>query len=572
MTGTTNPSLRPSEDAAGGVRARQLLAPLYGEAPALESGEAAEFEATRDLLVDWVEEPDGAELPDAMRATLLDHAFKRQGEASTISPLGGAVWLRRGGKGRVVAFSSHFQAFAGDLLMLPAGSRAEVRLPDGSSIMLKDHSRFIVGRIGGKDQGRLLAGRLYAWVEHQVRAAFRIATPLGMAAVVGTEFDLNLENHGECRLLVAKGQVNFETLPGKAPGGKTMTEVTKNRMYRCSESGGHVERLSRREVRRELAWIHGAPPPRRGRALLVILAILAMAGVGFFLARKDKTAGPDSASPAAATPKLTSRKDALAIAPLSSLMNGSIRVRTKFTQLWSSAGSATMLWKVLEASKEKGARISLFLEEISMADDQSLIAAGLAGRRFEYFVSPDGKQIRLTSGDSNPIRDMELKILFSLLATNDITWFHRRPSAIPGQQGTLEGKMSESGHPAAFLTYRRQPHFVGYAKREGFEMALLESAFTVSMGGGMAVRDISQPPATLRLLMDSLAVEGKGHYWADAQSGRIVAIEIVYRPLTLQGRMQIHAPGRPVTEQTQVIPENPKDIGHMTTTIEYLAQ
>lgn len=572
MTGTTNPSLRPSEDTAGDVRARQLLAPLYGEAPTLESGEAADFEATRDLLVDWVEEPEGAELPDAMRATLLERAFERREDASTISPLGGAVWLRRGGKSRVLAFSSPFQAFPGDLLMLPAGSRAEVRLPDGSSLMLKDHSRFVVGQIGGKDQGRLLAGRLYAWVEHQVRAAFRIATPLGMAAVVGTEFDLNLETHGECRLLVAKGQVNFQTLPGKTPGGKTMTEVTKNRMYRCSESGGHVERLSRREVRRELAWVHGAPPPRRGRALLVILAILAMAGAGFFLARKEKNAGPDSASPAAATPKLTSRKDALAIAPLSSMMNGSIRVRTNFTQMWTKAGSATMLYKVMEGSKEKGVRMSVVIESISLTEDPLNVAAGLIGKQLEYSVSPDGTQINLASTDGKPIKDTELKMLFAFIAISDITWLHRRSSVAPGQQGTHERRVSVSGHPAAFLTDRMQPRFAGYAKRQGEELALIESEYLVQMGGGLPVTDISRPPATMRLMMDSLSVKGKMQYWVDAQSGRIAAIDMTHHALEMRGRMQIRVPGRPLTEQAQFSPENPDEHGIVSTTFEYLPQ
>jgi len=569
MTGLTNPPLHPSEEDSGET-ARHFLAPLYGEVPAPDSREAAEFEATRDLLVDLIEEPAGAEWTDGARARLLERAFERRDEACTVAPLGGTVRLRRESAGGAIAFSSSFQAFPGDLLTLPAGSRAEVRMPDGSSILLKDRSRFVVGRIGGKVQGRLQAGRLYAWVEHQVRAAFRIATPLGTAAVVGTQFDLNLENHGECRLLVAKGQVNFETLPGIALGGGKRVEVAKNRMLRCSRTEDRLERLSPREIRRELGWVHGVPAPRRGRALLLILAILVIVGAGFFLMRSGGIFGANLISPAEDTQSMTGRQEALAIPPLSSMINESFRIRCNFAHMWTTEGSATMLCKVLEARPDSGAKFSVFLESIYLAQDPLGVVPGLTGRRFEYSVSPDGKQIRLASSDGKPIQDTELKTIFTLLLSGDISWFHQGGPVAPGQQATREARMSASGHPGAFLSFHTVPRFVGYAKHNGMEMALIESPLTVRMGGGLPVVDVPRPPATMRLLMDSFDVEGKALFWADPKSGRITGIEATYYPGPMRGRMQIYTPGRPVAEQAQFYPRDPKDVANMTTTIEYL--
>ncbi len=108
---------------------------------------------------------------------------------------------------------------AGARLLLDEGSRAELRLEDGSTLALTDGAAVDVGDLPG--EVRLEHGRCVAEVAPQYGRRFLIATPTGEISVIGTRFMVAASaqstevsvDHG--RVAVARAGQRIELAPGQ---------------------------------------------------------------------------------------------------------------------------------------------------------------------------------------------------------------------------------------------------------------------------------------------------------------------------------------------------------------------
>jgi hypothetical protein len=283
--------------------ARDLLAPIYGEAPTLESGEAASFEATRDLVGDWMRPTAGdAGMSMGARQAVLARAMSTA-PAATVSALMGHVMIRRAGASESFPLGTDREVRRGDVVIAPHGTRALITMPDGSELLLRAESEIEIGDTTPgalSERLTLTAGRLYAWIAKQKEALFTIRTNVGFACVVGTEFDLQIDREGNLDLIVSHGQVNFR------PASASAEEVPlrRNEMVEYRATRVSKRTLSGRETETRTAW---ARKPRRGRvhgAVVVgVVALCLAVGGGFYIkSRTEYVPLTPSTSPAGQIP------------------------------------------------------------------------------------------------------------------------------------------------------------------------------------------------------------------------------------------------------------------------------
>jgi hypothetical protein len=236
-------------DRAASEQARDFLAPLYGGSAVLSPRDAAEFEAVRDLVTDYLAQPLAT---DRLRNAVLDRVSRWPSRPAVVTPLGGAILLHRSGAQHALPHDRSIEADPGDLVVVPTGCRAEVQLADGTSLLLASGTRL---RLGGLDENRerarLIAGRVFAWVARQVRGGFVLGTPQGEVFVLGTEFDVTAEANGRLRLLVAKGKVGFTRTGADRP---VAPALTRGQLLQLEDGRAAMRTLTRRETLEETRW------------------------------------------------------------------------------------------------------------------------------------------------------------------------------------------------------------------------------------------------------------------------------------------------------------------------------
>lgn len=234
---------------AASEQAREFLAPLYGGNAALSPRDAAEFEAVRDLVADYLAQPLAT---DRLRDAVLDRVSRWPSRPAVVTPLGGAILLQRTGAQHALPHDRSIEADPGDLVTVPTGCRAEVQLADGTSLLLASGTKL---RLGGLDESRerarLIAGRVFAWVAKQARGRFVLGTPHGEVFVLGTEFDVTAEANGRLRLLVAKGKVGFTRTGADRP---VAPSLTRGQMLQLEDDRAAMRTLTRRETLQETRW------------------------------------------------------------------------------------------------------------------------------------------------------------------------------------------------------------------------------------------------------------------------------------------------------------------------------
>ncbi|MBK7207978.1 MAG: FecR domain-containing protein [Elusimicrobia bacterium] len=120
-----------------------------------------------------------------------------------------ARWAALRGKGRVEP---------GDSLRTGANSLARVRTKGGHTVYVQPKTTIESVSENGKDtQFKVLVGRIRAFVQ-KLRPAnkFEVRTPVAVAAVRGTTFDMDVSEDTSSRLSVLEGAVNYRDLAGLA--------------------------------------------------------------------------------------------------------------------------------------------------------------------------------------------------------------------------------------------------------------------------------------------------------------------------------------------------------------------
>lgn len=263
-------------------RARELLAPLYGEADALGLREASEFEAARDFLADALAEP----LDAAVRSRMAG-AMQREASADAppvaVQPVGGPVWSLLG-DGSPLPLARRESVGVGAAIVVPDGSRALLTYRDGTTVLLDARSRMMPrpGGSGAAPGGSLSRGRLYARVRRQASGRFSIDTPAGRVAVLGTEFDLAVGGANRMALLVAKGVVEYALHSRSEPARR----VRRGESLSVEDSRTESRRVGALEIRRRTAWARtggGLGRIIKRRAIAAAVAVVLAAGASLWM-------------------------------------------------------------------------------------------------------------------------------------------------------------------------------------------------------------------------------------------------------------------------------------------------
>ncbi|MCG8441959.1 MAG: FecR domain-containing protein, partial [Caulobacterales bacterium] len=98
------------------------------------------------------------------------------------------------------------------------GEQKEVRLADGSHIILNTNTRLSVDYTAEVRGVALAAGEAFFDVAHDPARPFHIATPSGVVTAIGTAFSVRVE-HDETEVIVADGAVEVRVAPSPAVSG-----------------------------------------------------------------------------------------------------------------------------------------------------------------------------------------------------------------------------------------------------------------------------------------------------------------------------------------------------------------
>ncbi|HMU74535.1 MAG TPA: FecR family protein, partial [Elusimicrobiota bacterium] len=105
----------------------------------------------------------------------------------------------------------------GDSLRTGPKGKAELRMSEGHRLSVREKTTVTVvsGGKGLQYQFRVISGRVRAFVRKlAAKSRFEIRTPLAVAAVRGTEFEMEVLDRGTSRLSVIEGVVSFKDLDG----------------------------------------------------------------------------------------------------------------------------------------------------------------------------------------------------------------------------------------------------------------------------------------------------------------------------------------------------------------------
>ncbi len=266
---------------------------------------AAEPRKQRDVSRAW----------EAVRAQLDDRAADRPVDRPAAKRFGAAFGQYRGG-GRIAAAAAVLLAIAlpaaaiwrlGQLPNAPTaprippareyatltGERAELRLPDGTRVVLGAASRLTVpGNFnGGGARDVRLDGQAHFDVVHDEKRPFRVRTALGVAEDIGTAFVVTTyPEAGGMRVAVASGIVALAT--GAKPGKLVLRQGDLGRL----DSAGVGQVQHGVDVDAELAWTRGELVFRRTPLRQVLPQLERWYGIRVRLASRALGEVPVSAS------------------------------------------------------------------------------------------------------------------------------------------------------------------------------------------------------------------------------------------------------------------------------------
>jgi hypothetical protein len=155
-------------------------------------------------------------------------AAEAQQAAAVVTTSVGQVRVKAAGQADFVPLQVGARVLEGADIVSGAGGRAELRLPDGSTLMVAENSRFVVTRLDydARNQPRaalfhLAIGKLRGFVSKAAstlvaarQGHFAITTPTAVAAVRGTELYVSVDSAGNTVFLAMNGIANV-TIGGR---------------------------------------------------------------------------------------------------------------------------------------------------------------------------------------------------------------------------------------------------------------------------------------------------------------------------------------------------------------------
>ncbi|MCU1438044.1 MAG: Peptidoglycan-binding LysM [Naasia sp.] len=158
-------------------------------------------------------------LPAAVVATLLLAGCTAAGPSAEVLAREAAVTVASA-DGEPAAVEESVGAEMGDVVETDDVGRAQLTYPDGSLTRLGPDTTFRIVELSTAELQRTFVqldlGRTWHRVEQLVAedSAYEVATPVGVAAVRGTEFTVECTDEPLCRIVVLEGTVEFTPTDG----------------------------------------------------------------------------------------------------------------------------------------------------------------------------------------------------------------------------------------------------------------------------------------------------------------------------------------------------------------------
>jgi len=438
----------------------------------------------------------------------------------------------------------------GDTVKLSEKSVALIELADGSSLWLNKSTE--MNFTTGIHKLALGAGEIFAMMKPQ-RDPFIIKTPSAILSVIGTDFDARIKDGKKTVLSVLKGKVSFENNTGR-------TMVTRGRQLEADKHS----KLSPKKIKDPGSisrWASSVKvSPKRGKMSVKTLSYVSFVAVlllfGVFL-MKGRDHGLDSETSSEETP--FDKNTPLTLSSPYLQKGLSLRTTIDKNKLDSKTGDyedyveIVTRTDILDIDAQGEARVILTIEDIKLQFDdpgpgESLLqaVANMRGLQFTYFVSPDGRIHSVDTRDGKPLIENEIRAFYFTFVDSNVRFLFAGKALTPGDTWTHRLNQKIPGLPESFISLKDRMRFKKYENIDGRWTAVLERQYTGSIGGGIPMDKTRRKNATQVLVMDELTLGGNAEYVVDLESGRPVKGTSTDFERDLKGRIEFHAPNRPV--------------------------
>ena len=160
---------------------------------------------------------------------------------AVISFLKGPAKIIKKGESAPVSAKLSMQLTAGDRIETGAGTRAEIKLEDGSTVRISENTSIVLDEMSSdKDTGRdksainVIVGRIWMNVKKSLGQESRIITPKVTAAVKGTTYRADVSPEGDTKVNVYDGTVAVSK-PGSDPVLLSKLEMVTSKELTKSE-------------------------------------------------------------------------------------------------------------------------------------------------------------------------------------------------------------------------------------------------------------------------------------------------------------------------------------------------
>jgi len=440
----------------------------------------------------------------------------------------------------------------GDTMKLLEKSVALIEMADGSSLWLNKSTEMNFKT--GTQNLALHAGEIFAMMKPQ-REPFIIKTPSAVLSVIGTDFDARIKDGKKTVLSVLKGKVAFQNNTGK-------TIVTRGHQLEADKHS----KLSLAKIQDPGSISRWTGPVKvsrkRGKISIKTLsyvsfvAALLLFGV-FFM--KGRNHGAGSSTISHETPF-----DNNAPLKLSSpfLKKGlSLRTRIDKDKLVSRTGEykdyaeSVTRTDILDIDAQGEVRVILTIEDIKLQFDNPgekllQVVADMRGRQFSYLVSRDGRIHSIDIFEGKALTIDEFRVFFFIFLDSNIRFLFSSDILTPGDTWTSRLDQNFPGYPDSYIRLKDGMRFKKYENTGGCWTAVLERQYTGSIGGGIPMSENQRNNATQLKIVDNLSIGGTAEYVVDVQSGRLVKGTSTDYERDLKGRIEFHAPNRPVESRS----------------------
>jgi len=453
----------------------------------------------------------------------------------------------------------------GDSIKLLDNSVALVEMSDGSCLWL-NRSTEIDFKSGAKKMA-LLAGEIFAMMKPQ-KESFIITTPSAVLSVIGTDFDTKVKEDAKTVLSVLKGKVSFRNNKGE-------TIVTKRRQVEADKNS----KPSQVRIENPLSisqWTTSMQiSKKKGKMtfkslyLTALLIIILLFGILWVKGRDERNGNV----PGSGSTSFNKNAPLLLSSPyLQKGMSWRTRINKKIRKNnipdFHDFLDIDLVTEILDVDPQKGGHAIVTVEdvrvnkpkdgqltgiaEIDRPEQENLGgAANMAGRKLEYYVSPDGTIHSLANYDGKAFTPDELRVWSYVILDNHFSILFPGNSMSPGNKWNNKFELNMPGYPNGYIKRQDQVSFAGYENQNDQQVAVFRSRYDITIGGGIKLFSLVRGNAEQSSLLDEFRMNGAANYYVDVQSGRVVCSMGKDFENYIKGRTEFRAPNRPVQSQTR---------------------